>query len=81
MKVNVTLECTPEEARALFGLPDVQPFQNAVMAEMQSKVANGFTKMDPVEFFRGMMNQYAGGLEQLQGFLARLERAAGRSKE
>ena len=27
MKVNVEIDCTPEEARAFFGLPDVAPLQ------------------------------------------------------
>lgn len=81
MKVNVTFECTPEEMRAVCGLPDVQPFQDAVMAELQAKVKGGLTAMDPAELFRSMLSQYAGGVEQLQGFLSRIEQAAkGRRK-
>ncbi len=75
MKINVTFECTPEEMRSACGLPDVQPLQNAVMAELQNKVKSGFA-MDPAEMIRGMFNQYVGGIEQLQGFLARVEQAA-----
>ena len=82
MKVNVTFECTPEEMRSACGLPDVQPFQNAVMAELQNKVKGGFSAMEPAEMFRGMLSQYMGGIEQLQGFLARIEQVAtGRRKE
>ena len=82
MKVNITFECTPEEMRSVCGLPDVRPFQDAVMAELQGKVKNGLAAMEPAEFFRSMLNQYVGGMEQLQGFLGRIERAAtGRRKE
>lgn len=77
MKVNVTFDCTPEEARTFFGLPDVQPFQNAVLTEMQNKVKSGFGAMDPVELFRSMLGQYTGTVEQLQAFMSRLERATG----
>jgi len=31
MKVTIDIDCTPAEARAFFGLPDVQPLQTAVM--------------------------------------------------
>ncbi len=82
MKVNITFECTPEEMRSACGLPDVQPLQDAVMAELQNKVKSGFTAMDPAEMFRGLLNQYVGGVEQLQGFLSRIEQAvAHRRKE
>ena len=38
MKVTVNIDCTPLEARQFFGLPDVQPMQQAVMDEMQRKM-------------------------------------------
>ena len=81
MKVNVTFECTPEEMRSVFGLPDVQPLQNAVMAELQNKVKAGFTAVEPMELFRSLLNQYAGGMEQLQGFLSRIEQASSQRKK
>ena len=31
MKVTVDIDCTPEEARTFFGLPDVKPMQKAMM--------------------------------------------------
>ena len=34
MKVNIEIDCTPLEARQFFGLPDVQPMQAALLAEM-----------------------------------------------
>ena len=46
MKVTVNVECTPEEARAFFGLPDVQPMQEAMMAEMQTRMQDGMASMD-----------------------------------
>ena len=38
MKVTVNIDCTPEEARAFFGLPDMQPMQKAIMAHVQEKI-------------------------------------------
>ena len=41
MKVTVTVDCTPIEAREFFGLPDVQPMQAAMMEQIQAKVKIG----------------------------------------
>ena len=35
MKINVEVDCTPAEARAFLGLPDVTPLNDAMVAEMQ----------------------------------------------
>jgi len=46
MKVTVNIDCTPEEARTFFGLPDVQPMQTAMMEEMQRRMKEGLTAQD-----------------------------------
>lgn len=38
MKVTVNVDCTPLEARQFFGLPDVEPMQKSVMAEIERKM-------------------------------------------
>jgi hypothetical protein len=47
MKVNIEFECTPLEARQFLGLPDVQPMQNAVMEQLQQKMAENIDKFSP----------------------------------
>jgi hypothetical protein len=47
MKVTVVVDCTPEEARAFFGLPDVQPMQAAMMDQMQTKMMANIDKFSP----------------------------------
>ena len=47
MKVTVVVDCTPEEARAFFGLPDVQPMQAAMMDQMQGKMMANIDKFSP----------------------------------
>ena len=37
MKINVEVDCTPAEARAFLGLPDVAPLNEALVAEMQQR--------------------------------------------
>ena len=34
MKIKIDVDCTPQEARAFLGLPDVAPMQKAMMVNM-----------------------------------------------
>jgi len=47
MKVTVTVDCTPLEAREFLGLPDVQPMQAAMMDHMQRKMMENIDKYSP----------------------------------
>ncbi len=47
MKVTFDIECTPEEARAFFGLPDVAPMQERMMQELEDKMMENLKSMDP----------------------------------
>ena len=38
MKVTIEIDCTPLEARQFFGLPDVQPMQAALLAQMEKQL-------------------------------------------
>ena len=38
MKITVDIDCTPEEARQLMGLPDVADAQRAVVGEMKKRI-------------------------------------------
>jgi len=41
MKVTVNIECSPQEARSFFGFPDMQPVHDAMMDELQKRMAEG----------------------------------------
>jgi hypothetical protein len=47
MKFTVNVECTPEEARAFVGLPDVAPMQEAMMAELERQMKANIQSLDP----------------------------------
>lgn len=48
MKVNVELDCTPEEARRFLGLPDVTP-ANDVYVEALTKAMKGVGSLEQLE--------------------------------
>ena len=52
MKVNVEVECTPAEARAFLGLPDVTPLNDAMVAEMQKRMEANVAVMQPEELMK-----------------------------
>jgi hypothetical protein len=47
MKLNVEIDCTPQEARQFFGLPDVQPMQDAVMDILEKQMVSNIEKVSP----------------------------------
>ena len=47
MKVNIEIDCTPQEARQFFGLPDVEPMQMAVMDKLQQQMMSNIEKVSP----------------------------------
>ena len=52
MKVNVEVDCTPEEARAFLGLPDVAPLNAHLVAEMKRRMDDNMAAMQPDELMK-----------------------------
>lgn len=72
MKINVTVDCTPEEARAFLGLPDVKPMQEMLMQEMQERMSASLRAMQPDEFFKLWMPANLKVLEQMSEAFLRM---------
>jgi hypothetical protein len=66
MKVTVNVDCTPEEARAFFGLPDVVPLQEAVMKEVQEQMMKNMAAMDVETLMRVWLPKSIEGFDQIQ---------------
>ena len=52
MKVNVEMECTPAEARAFLGLPDVEPLNDHLVSEMKKRMDANMSAMQPEELMK-----------------------------
>ena len=76
MKFNIEIDCTPEEARQLFGLPDLTPLHDIYLDRVKGLMAKGITP-DMVEamvknwvpmgesglnLVQSMLGQFGGGL-------------------
>jgi hypothetical protein len=66
MKVNVEVTCTPEEARAFFGLPDLGPMQQRVMGEIEERLRSSLGAMSPEAVFKTWIPASMQGVEQMQ---------------
>lgn len=66
MKVKFDIECTPEEARHFFGLPDVTPMQNAVMKELEERLRDNIRNLDPETMVKTWMPATIQGWGEMQ---------------
>ncbi len=78
MKIKLDVDCTPEEARAFFGLPDVAPMQRVLVEEIGQRMRAGLDAMDPEILMKTWMPLGVQGLEQAQKmFWSQMGQAAG----
>lgn len=68
MKITVDVDCTPEEARQFFGLPNVKPMQDAMMQEIQDRMMTNLQAMDAETMFKTWLPAQMQGLDQMQKF-------------
>jgi hypothetical protein len=73
MKVNVEVECTPEEARTFLGLPDVAPLNDFVIEQMRLKVEQNINSMKPEEMLKTWSSY---GVQAQDQFLKLMQSAA-----
>jgi hypothetical protein len=74
MKVTIEIDCTPKEARAFLGQPDVEIFNAWLMEQMKARFEQNMELLKPEELMKGWMA--VGG--QAQDVMRRfMETAAG----
>ncbi|MEY3292605.1 MAG: hypothetical protein RJB12_376 [Pseudomonadota bacterium] len=52
MKVKLEVDCTPAEARAFLGLPDVESLNDQLVTEMKRRMDENITAMQPDELMK-----------------------------
>jgi len=66
MKLTIDIDCTPEEARAFFGLPDLAPLQAEMVKELQERMMKTLAGMDAEKLMKTWLSSGAQSLEQMQ---------------
>ena len=72
MKVTIEADCTPAEARAFLGLPDVAPLNEHLVSEMKRRLDANMSMLQPEE----LMKNWAALGGQAQDQFLRLMTAA-----
>ena len=63
MKINVEVDCTPEEARRAVGLPDLTPIHDAYVQAMMNAMKNTTLSPETIETLtRGWMPMGDAGM-------------------
>jgi hypothetical protein len=79
MKFKFDIDCTPDELRGFFGLPEVKPMQDRLMTELEEKMRVTLKALDPETMLKIWLPARLKGFEQLQEmFFAQMGRGAGK---
>lgn len=76
MKIKLDIDCTPDEARGFFGLPDVKPLQQRMMKEIEQRMIQGLQAVDPADMMKTWMPATMQGFDQMQRFWSQMAASA-----
>jgi Tfp pilus assembly PilM family ATPase len=66
MKITIDIDCTPQEARAFLGLPHVEAMQEALVTQLQERLARYLDTMEPEALMSAWLPGGIKGLTALQ---------------
>ncbi len=55
IKIRIDIDCTPAEARQFIGLPDLEPLQKTVMAEVEKRMVAELERYSPEGLLKAWM--------------------------
>ncbi len=78
MKVTFDIDCTPEEARAFIGLPNIAPMQERLMKAMEGKLHDNLNSLDPESLMKTWLPMSFQGWNDMQkSFWDQMTKAGG----
>ncbi|MFT5174939.1 MAG: hypothetical protein ACI8W7_003128 [Gammaproteobacteria bacterium] len=80
MKINVSVDCTPQELRDFLGWPDVGDIQQQMLERVSKLMADGVGEIDPVSLMRPFLAPNTQAMDSAQkAFLQAMQAAMGAS--
>jgi hypothetical protein len=79
MKISFDIDCTPEELRGFFGLPDVKPMQEQLLKEVEERMRANLKALDSESMLKTWLPAGLKGFEQFQEMF--LNQMAGAGKK
>ena len=78
MKINIDIDLTPEEARKIMGLPDLEPMQAAMIEKVQEKMTETIDNInDPEYLMKKFFPVGIQAMDQFQQFFSGITKMAG----
>jgi hypothetical protein len=81
MKIKLDIDCTPEELRGFFGLPDVRPMQEQLLKDVEERMRAAVKALDPEAMLKSWLPAGLQGFEKLQEAFFAQTGGAGSAKE
>ena len=66
MKISLDIDCTPDELRGFFGLPDVKAMQEQLLQAVEERMRANLQTLDPETMLKTWLPAGLKGFEQLQ---------------
>lgn len=73
MKLNITVDCTPEEARVFLGLPDITPVNETLVNAIRQRIEQNIEMVSP-EFY--LKQWYSMGGQATDSFMQLMQAGA-----
>ena len=70
MNVKIEIDCTPAEARAFLGLPDVSGLNDHLVSEMRRRMDENMAAMQPEELMKSWTAMGVQATEQFRNLMA-----------
>ena len=72
MKVTIEVDCSPEEARKFFGLPDVERMQKKIMDEVERRTLAEMDRVSPESLLNKWFSMSSTNPAQMQEAFGRI---------
>jgi hypothetical protein len=69
MKIKFDIDCTPDELRGFFGMPDVKPMQERLMQEVEARMRANLNVLDPEAMLKTWLPAGVEGFEKLRDMM------------
>ncbi|MEZ5937046.1 MAG: DUF6489 family protein [Hyphomonadaceae bacterium] len=76
MKLTVNVDCTPEEARAFLGLPNVEPVNEVLVRAVKERIEQNIELVSPEFYLKQWYSMGGQATESFMNLMAAGARAA-----
>ena len=76
MKLNISVDCSPEEARAFLGLPDLTPVNETLVSAIKQRIEQNIELVSPEFYLKQWYSMGGQASDQFMQMMAAGARAA-----